>query len=242
MKREYRKWFSPNLQRNMELLVFGHAGEPVIFFPTRTARFYDYEDWRIIEAIRYKIEAGFIQVFCVDSVDSESFYASIHPANKIKRHLQYEQYILQEVLPLIRYFNPQHTGIATAGCSLGGYHALNIAFRHPWLFSKVTGMSSRYDLTLSADKFPDLLNGYFDENVYYNMPSMYMPNLTNSLLLDQIRRLKIELAVGREDPFYENNQRLSDALTHKNIPHHLYVWDEEAHRPRYWRQMVQWYL
>ena len=44
MNREYHKWFSPSLGRDMELLIFGDAGEPVIFFPTRTAHFYDYED------------------------------------------------------------------------------------------------------------------------------------------------------------------------------------------------------
>lgn len=242
MKREYYKWFSPALQRDMELLAFGHAGTPVLFFPTRTAHFYDYENWRIIEAVQHKIDAGSIQVFCVDSVDTESFYATVHPADKIKRHLQYEQYILQEVLPLIRHTNPHYKRIATAGCSLGGYHALNIALRHPWYFSKITGMSARYDLSLSAHNFPDLLNGYFDENVYFNMPSMYIPNLTDPALLHQIRQLTIELVVGKEDPFYENNLHLSRALTIKNIPHQLYAWDEEAHRPRYWRRMVQWYL
>jgi esterase/lipase superfamily enzyme len=242
MKREYRKWFSPALQKDMELLVFGHAGTPVLFFPTRTARFYDYENWRIIDAVKPAIEAGSLQVFCVDSIDTESFYASIHPADKIKRHLQYEQYILQEVLPFIRQTNSYPNGIATAGCSLGGYHALNIALRHPWHFSKVTGMSARYDLSLSSHKFPDLLNGYFDETIYYNMPSMYIPNLTDAVLLQHIKRLKIELVVGREDPFYDNNLNLSNAFTAKNIPHHFYVWDEEAHRPRYWRRMVQWYL
>ena len=66
----------------MELLIFGHAGDPVLFFPTRTARFYDYEDWKVIDAVHTKIEAGKIQIFCLDSVDKESFYAKhLHPAD-----------------------------------------------------------------------------------------------------------------------------------------------------------------
>lgn len=246
MDREYHKWFSPLLQRNMELLVFGHSGTPVLFFPTRTARFYDYENWHIIDAMAQKINDGHIQVFCVDSVDAESFYAPIHPTDKIKRHLQYEAYIMEEVLPFIRRTNistsVDDTGITVAGCSLGGYHALNLVLKHPQYFQKVVGMSARYDLTLSAREFPDLLNGYFDESVYYNMPTKYLPNLTDPVILDQIRKLNIVLVIGRQDPFYENNQHLSRALTAKQIPHHLYVWDEEAHRPRQWRMMVQWYL
>lgn len=246
MKRTYHKSFSPVLQRDMELLVFGDTGTPVLFFPTRTARFYDYENWQIIDAMQEKINSGSIQVYCVDSVDAESFYAPILPTDKIKRHLQYEQYILTEVLPFIEETNPaanrQDHRITVAGCSLGGYHALNISMKHPQYFNKVVSMSARYDLTLSSLKFPDLLNGYIDEDVYYNMPGMYLPHLTDPVILDQIRQIDIALVIGREDPFYDNNQHLSRTLHSLNIPHKLYVWDDEAHRPRHWRSMVQWYL
>lgn len=225
----------------MELLVFGHSGASVLFFPTRTARFYDYENWKIVESLQDKIDQGLLQLFCVDSVDAESFYAHIAPVEKIKRHLQYERYILQEVLPLIIFRNNFKLLIA-AGCSLGGYHAVNIAFKYPDYFNKVVAMSSRYDLTLSANTFPDLFNGYIDQNIYYNMPSMYLPNLTDDSILDNIRKLAITLAIGKEDPFFDNNKHLSAALTNKNIDHSLFIWDDEAHRPRHWRKMVQLYL
>ncbi len=241
MKREYLKFRSAALERDMELLVFGDAGDAVIFFPTRTARFYDYEDWRIMEALASKIDARQLQVYCVDSVDVESFYAQVPPEEKIKRHLQYEKYILDEVIPVIRKKNPG-ARIAVAGCSLGGYHAVNIAFKYPGYFYKIVAMSSRYDLTISTDKFPDLLDGVSDEAVYYNMPSMYMPNLDDSHFLDKIRKLDITIVIGREDPFYENNVQFSDVLKKKKINHQFYVWDEEAHRPRFWRAMVKWYL
>ncbi|HEY8897203.1 MAG TPA: alpha/beta hydrolase-fold protein [Niastella sp.] len=225
----------------MELLVFGHAGTSVLFFPTRTARFYDYENWKIVAALQDKIVQGQLQLFCVDSVDAESFYAPVPPTAKISRHLQYERYILQEVLPLIM-LRSNFTGLTAAGCSLGGYHAVNLAFKYPGYFNKVLAMSARFDLTLSAQTFPDLLNGYIDQNVYYNMPSMYMPNLTDATLLEKIRKLNISLVIGKEDPFFENNKHLSAVLTSKNISHTLYIWDDEAHRPYHWRKMVQLYL
>lgn len=225
----------------MELLVFGHAGASVLFFPTRTARFYDYENWKIVNVLQDKIERGLLQLFCVDSVDAESFYAHVPPADKIARHLQYERYILQEVLPLI-IFRKNFTVLIAAGCSLGGYHAVNIAFKYPVYFNRILAMSARYDLTLSSPSFPDLFNGYVDENIYYNMPSMYMPNLSDPVVLDMIRKLSISLVVGKEDPFFENNKNLSAALTGKNIPHALHIWDDEAHRPYHWRKMVQLYL
>lgn len=241
MKREYFKWFSHRLNREMELLVFGETGTPVLFFPTRTARFFDYENWRIIDAIRPRIEQGWLQVFCVDSYDSESFYSYHHPAEKIRRHLQYESYILEEVIPFI-HGRSNHQKILSAGCSLGGYHAVNIALRHPHFFFKVVGMSARYDLTISCDKFPDLLNGYFDENIYYNMPSMFLPNLNDECLLSQMKSLDVTLVVGNEDPFLSNNQQLASALNKKQVNPKLFVWNEEAHRAYYWRRMVNLYL
>ena len=44
MKREYHKWSSPALGRDMEMLVFGHAGMPVMVFPSSCGRFFEFED------------------------------------------------------------------------------------------------------------------------------------------------------------------------------------------------------
>jgi esterase/lipase superfamily enzyme len=242
MIREYHKWFSPHLQRDMELLIFGHAGDPVLFFPTRTARFYDYEDWQVIDALRRKIEAGYIQVYCLDSVDKESFYAKqLHPAERILRHFQYEKYVLSEVLDLVQKKNPHSTAIA-AGCSLGAWHAINLAFKYPHLFHKVVGLSGRYDLTVSLDHFDDLFDGFRDESIYYNMPSQYIPNLSDPVLIQQLRALEIIFVVGEKDIFLENNQTLSNSLWSKNIWNALHLWDGESHKARYWRHMVQIYL
>ena len=242
MNREYHKWYSPSLQRDMELLAFGHAGIAVLFFPARTGRFYDYENWGVINVIRDKIEQGHMQVFCVDSIDSESFYnESCHPSKKIARYLQYEQYILKEVLPLMQNKNPGVTMIS-AGCSLGAFHAINFAFKHPRYFCKVVGMSGRYDLSQEVSHYCNLLPDYWNEYVYFNMPNQYIPNISDPGLLYFLRNLEIILVVGQEDPFLSSNSYLSQALHYKGIPNSLYIWQEEAHRPRYWRKMVGLYL
>nr|WP_295925144.1 alpha/beta fold hydrolase [uncultured Dyadobacter sp.] len=241
MERAYHKWFSPALKRHMELLVFGHTGTPIIFFPTRSAHFYDFENWRVIDAMKPKIEAGEIQVYCVDSIDSESFYSDAAPPQRIKRHIQYERYILDEVVKFIRIQN-KRKGLIAAGCSLGGYHAVNLALKHPHLFTKVVGMSARYDLTQALPYFADLFDGYFDDNIYYNMPNHFVPKISDPCLLKNLRKLDITLVIGRDDAFLDNNRHLSDSLHRISVPHQLYVWEEEAHRPRYWREMVKIYL
>lgn len=226
----------------MELLVFGHAGDPVLFFPTRTAHFYDYEDWLVIEALRRKIEAGSLQIYCLDSIDKESFYAKdIPPSERITRHLQYERYVLQEVLDLVKKKNANRTFIA-AGCSLGAYHAANLAFRYPALFHKMVGLSGRYDLTTSMEHFEDLFEGYRDENVYYNMPGQFIPNLRDEHFIKLMKAMEIVFVVGEDDVFLENNRAISNALWNKGIWNALNIWDGESHKARYWRHMVQLYL
>lgn len=242
MHREYHAWHSPHLERNMELLQFGHAGARVLVFPTRVGRFFDYENWRLVEALRPKIDAGYLQLFCVDSIDGESFYCDwCRPEDRIKRHLQFERYILHEVLPLTEAENPGSPLIAH-GCSLGAYHALNIAFRHPDRFVKVVSLSGRYDLNMNAGHYRDLFDGYHDEDIYYNNPSHYLPNLTEGELLDNIRKLEIIIATGEADILAQNNRRLSHSLWEKGIWHRFDVWEGEAHRAKYWRKMVPLYL
>lgn len=242
MTRTYLQWKSPALQKEMELLVFGHGGASVLFFPARMGRFYDYENWRVIEAMRGKIEAGHLTIYCVDSADRESFYNNYaHPAHKIQRHLQYERYIMDEVVPFIRKNNPDSYLIA-AGCSLGAFHAVNIALKHPGAFDKVVAMSGRYDLTRQTSHYEDLLHGYWDENVYFNMPLQYLPSLHDDAVLTSLRKTPFVLAVGAEDVIKESNETLNRALAEKGIETYLYFWDSEAHRAKAWRQMVNVYL
>jgi esterase/lipase superfamily enzyme len=242
MKREYHKWYSTHLEKEMELLVFGHAGAKVLFFPPRMGRFFDYENWRIIAALESKITNGDLQVFCVDSVDLESFYNSFkHPGYRIYRHIQYEKYVLYEVLPLANLINP-NPNIISAGCSLGAYHAVNIAMRHPHLFCKVVGMSGRYDLTQSKGYFEDLLSGYHNDFVYFNMPNQFLKNMEDPNLIRQLNEMDIILAVGNEDHFLDSNHKLCGILDEKGISYQLYEWDTEAHKAKYWRKMVGIYL
>jgi esterase/lipase superfamily enzyme len=242
MNREYHKWFSKSLQREMELLIFGRGGRAVLFFPTRMARFYDYENWGIVDAIRSQIDAGQVQLFCVDSIDGESFYnEQLHPYNRMERHLQYEGYLLNEVVPLIKAKN-NGGWLETAGCSMGAYHAVNLAMKHPRLFKKAVGMSGRYDLTSSPGDFKDLLDGYRNETVYLNMPGQYISNLTDCDVLDALRKLEVILAVGETDPFLRGNQEFSALLGNKGIPNQFHQWESNAHRPHYWRRMVPLYI
>lgn len=242
VKREYYKWHSLQLQREMELLVFGHAGARVLIFPTRCGRFYDYENFGLVESIRERIEQGWLQLYCVDSIDEESLYCFwCRPEDRIKRHNLYERYILDDVLPFSERKNPG-SYLISHGCSFGAYHAMNIALRHPSRFGKVVALSGRYDLTAEYSAFRDLFDGYCDEDIYFHMPNMYIPNIQDPVYMDQLRRLEIVFTVGDRDPFFQSNRQLSESLHHKEIPHSFHIWQGRAHKPLHWIKMIHLYL
>jgi len=236
MKREYHKRYSSELGREMEMLVFGHDGLPAIVFPTSCGRFYEFEDRAMVSAVWEKIESGRLQLFCVDSVDAESWYnRNVPPRWRIARHVQYENYILREVLPFVRQQNRQ-PHLVSLGCSLGGYHAANIAFRHPHLFTGMLSMSGAFDMK-------SFLRGYYDEDCYFNLPLDYLPNLHDAGIWDRMRRNTYVLATGVHDHCWNDNERLATELRAKNIPVRLDVWGDNAeHDWPWWQRMVQVYL
>ena len=242
MHREYHHWYSPHLGRVMELLVFGHAGAKVLVFPTRDGRFYEYENLRIVQQLAPKLNAGQLQLFCVDNIAHESVYCFWkQPQERIRHYMRFEEYILQEVLPFMHRKNP-HACTISHGCSLGAFHAATLAFRHPHLFQKLSAFSGRYDLTHAVECFTDLFNGYYDEHVYHYTPTHFLPNLECEQRLHHLRHMDIILVIGKEDPFLGNNHHLSQILHSKGIAHQFFEWEERAHRGKYWRQMAPLYL
>ena len=226
----------------MEFLLFGHAGAKVIVFPTREGRFHEYEDLGLVSCLKDKIEAGELQLYCVDGFAGESFYCNWRrPADRLARHLAYEDYVLHELLPFADSRNP-HPATIAHGCSLGAFSAASIAFRRPERFAKLAAFSGRYDLTHAVESFNDLLDGHHSDDVYYCMPSQFLPGLGCPERLGQLRRLDIVLVIGAEDPFLGNNRHLSRVLGDKGVDHALHVWDGRAHRGRAWRQMAPLYI
>jgi esterase/lipase superfamily enzyme len=219
----------------MELLVFGHAGARVLVFPSSMGSFYEWEDRGMIGALAEHLERGWLQLYCVDSVDSESWYAKWkHPHDRAVRQTQYERYLLTEVLPLTSQKNQNPFLIAT-GASFGAYHAVDLAFRHPQLVNRVLGMSGLYDIK-------EQTGGWSVAEVYFHCPSDFIAHEHDAGRLDALRRMDIVLAIGRNDPLRANNEWMSQVLWQKGIGNALRLWDGWAHDWPYWRQMVRTYI
>ncbi len=236
MHREYHVDHSTALGRPMERLVFGHDGLPVIVFPTSSGRFHEFEDSGMVAAIEHKINGGHMQLFCVDSVDAESWYAeNVEGRWRIARHMQYEQYIMHELLPHIRWRNwsPQ---IAMIGCSFGGFHAASMALRHPDQVTGVLSMGGAFDI----GRF---LRGHYDQDCYFTLPMDFLPNLDDGWYFERYRCNSYVLATGQHDQCWNDNERLAEIMRQKGIPVRLEVWgDSTGHDWPWWRRMLRSYL
>lgn len=219
----------------MELLVFGHGGARVLVFPTSMGRFFEWEDRGMVGALAHPIERGWLQLYCVDSVDAESWYdRRAHPHDRARRHQQYEAYLAGEVLPFAWHRNATPYSIA-AGASFGAYHALNLGLRRPDLIQRVVALAGLYDIKR-------LTGGYSDDLVYSHDPSHYMVHEPPGPRLDAQRRTDIILAIGRDDPNRADNEHLSRTLWSKGIWHAFRLWDGWCHDWPWWRDMIGRYI
>lgn len=239
MKREIHAWHSPRLNKNMEIAVYGHYGFALLLIPTAAADYLEYERFQLINAIKEPINAGKVKVFSINSINSESWLnQQMHPRDKSIRHQQFNEYVFQEVIPFIKTHTSQETAIISCGASLGALHAANLFFRRPDLINGVIAMSGDYNLSTYT-------KGYHDQDVYFNSPEQYLPNLNDDHLLEQIRRSNHIHILSGSGP-WENpdaSRRLSGILNNKGIDHELDIWGYDMdHDWPTWRAMLPHYL
>ena len=239
MNKEYYAWHSPILGVTMPIVSYGHFGPPLLLFPTAAADCEEYERFHLISAVQHHLDAGRLKIYSIDSINRHSWMNDqLHPAERARRQSLYDSYVYQEVAPFI-WDNCKTPGIriATSGASFGAFHALNTLLKHPDRFQMTIAMSGGYELKTYAD-------GYYDENVYFNNPVDYLPNLNDGYVLDQLRHCTITIATGQgsyEAPHH--SQRISDILNSKGIPHYLDMWGYEwPHDWPTWRRMLNVYI
>lgn len=238
MQREIHKWWSPNLNKEMEIVVYGHYGFALLMFPTAAADYLEYERFHLIDTIADFVNRGDVKAFSINSINNESWLnRNMHPAHKAIRHQQYNKYVEEEVVPFIINHSRGHVPIINTGASLGALHAANMFFRRPDLFAGVVAMSGSYNLK-------DYTKGYYDENCYFNSPVDYLTNLRDENVLSKLRNRSIVIASGQGN--YENpdaSKNLSNILNSKGIKHWLDLWGYDMpHDWPTWRKMLPYFL
>ena len=216
----------------MEALVYGHAGAPVLVFPTSRGRFFQWEDFQMIEALRRPLEQGWLQLFCVDGIDSETWYNFERPVVELlEHHHRYEKYLVEEFLPQLRQHNGTPFLIAT-GTSFGAFHAANFAARYPEQVQRVVAMSGDFDVSKNLD------DSYAPPAYFYN-PIAYLAGVQPGEYLNRLRQVEFLLAVGAHDFCLPPSQTLAQLLSRLQVPHRLDIWDAAyIHDWPTWRTMA----
>jgi len=240
----YHRHFSERLGRDMEYKRYGHAGRPVVVFPTSQGRFYQFEDSGGVGALAEFIDTGRIQLFTVDGVDSESFFDKRGGArHRIGRHEAYFAYVREEALPLFaatatdanggRLLKPLMTG-----CSMGGFHSSNFTFRFPELACGVISLSGVYS---TRGFLGDTLEGA----IYYNSPLDYLPGIEGAPL-ERIRALRMVFCCGQgkwEEPMLIETRALEAVLQAKRIPAWVDYWGGDVdHDWPWWHKQLAYFF
>ena len=162
-------WYSERLHRDMPVKVYGHAGKPCLVIPSQDGKHNDFEGFGMVDACAPFIEAGKLRLYCVDTIDAETWSCTWKNArDRIVLHEDWMQYLVQEVLPLMEKENKNQKAM-TMGCSMGAFHAANLFFRFPDRFDTTICLSGIYDAS-------QVLGGYMDDLVYLNSPYHCLQN------------------------------------------------------------------
>ena len=241
MKRRFEKIYSPAIGREMQVLAFGHYGAPVIAFPSGGGQFYDFENNGMVGAIAHLIEAGKVKVFCPEGLDHESWLKfDIDPHWRAVRHNAYENFILDNLIPAIRFdCNDENIRMAVTGASLGAFHAANFALKYPQVIHYALCMSGRYDIV-------DVTGPSGSQELYFNNPMAYVRNLHGDYL-DHVRhQTHIALVCGQgawEDKCLRDTHRLADLFMEKGISHERDIWGYDVeHHWYWWRKQISHHI
>ena len=236
--KDVSKWHSPHVEREMQLVRWGHFGTPVLLYPTAGGDAEEVERFHLIRVLEPLIAAGRIKVYSIDSVAGRAWISGEHSGEYCsKLQNMFDAYIYKEVTPAIRRDCESDTiEIIATGASIGAFNAVATVCRHPDAYKMAIAMSGTYDLS-------KYLEGRFNEDFYFSSPLHYLPKLEGDTLA-MLRSRLILMPTGEGD--YEDigeSWRMARVLGEKRIPNRVDPWGREYHHNwNTWREMLPKYL
>ncbi len=225
------------------VLAYGYYGRPLLVFPSDGGRCGDWEDRGMVDAVGDLVDAGRVKLYCVDSYDASSWRnSSLSLEERARRHGGYEDWVLNQVVPLIHNDCQGTPQVMLAGCSFGAYHAANFALKQADLFPLAICMSGVYDVSVVGGGWER------GDAVYFNNPMDYMVHADGDHL-DWLRRsTHLVLVCGQgmwEDTTgaLEATKAFGGLLASKGISHELDLWGHDVpHDWPSWRAQLAHHL
>ncbi len=241
MNGRYHRLPSQHMGRDVHLWAYGHFGPPMIVFPTAAGFAHEWQQQGMIDALAPLLQAGRLKLYCPESNVAEAWTRRDRdPRWRISRHLAYERFVLEELVPAVRADCNQPGGrVAVAGASLGAMYAANMALKFPETFWWALCMSGRYEVRGFTD-------GHDDADVYYNNPLAYVWNLDGAHLQRVREHTGLTLVCGQgqyEDNCIEETTLLAHALATKGVPVERDLWGHDvAHDWTWWQRQARLHL
>ncbi|MCP3981805.1 MAG: esterase [bacterium] len=231
---------SKAMGEKMFLWRFGHYGQPLLVFPSSAGMAHEWEFNGLIGVLEPTIRAGKLKLYCTESNVTEAWFSDLPPEKRIKRHMAFEKYVVDELVPhILEDCETPDIPIWIAGTSLGGYYSANLLLKHPGLFSYALCLSGRYDARILTDGFDNL-------DVYYCNPMAFVPNLHGEQLESARQNVHLDLVVGQGDHEgrnIEQTKQFASILASKGISHRCELWgDDVTHEWTWWNRQALFYL
>jgi esterase/lipase superfamily enzyme len=217
--------------------------QPLLAFPSLSGRVWDFEGYGMVEAIRSFIEEGRVTLYAADGVDWQSWAAADKtPEERAARHRQYNDYLVDELLPMIREQTRRDTLWAT-GCSGGAFHSTSLWVRHPELVDGVIALSGVYQLRRFVGDYdahtilPEVLAA---------SPLDRLPREVDEARMARYRRSKLAFCVGQgawEDDMLADTRAMEALFIEKAIPGFFDYWGHDVnHDWPWWQKMLPYLL
>ena len=227
------------LGRRMEVRSYGTGGLPVIAFPSQDGMADQWKGFGMVDALAPWLETEQIRLFTVDTVDVKS-WSNKHASKdfRIRTQEAYFRWIVDEVVPMVREFNPGGKAPLLTGCSMGGAHAAICLLRRPDLFSGMIALSGSYDCRFFT-------GGYTDERWLRNSGADLLKQ-ASAETVSLLRQRSIVLCCGQgegEEIEIDATRILEKDLKDRGIPAWVDWWGTDVnHDWVWWRPQIRYFL
>ncbi len=240
MEVRYFKEYSHNLDREMEFKIYGNGGKLCLAFPPQDGRFFDFENYGMVETIRPWIEEGRVMVVGVDAIDGETWSSGGDPRQRLELHERWFRYVTDELVPRCHELGADCRKGLTTGCSMGALHAANFFFRRPDVFDAVVSLSGLFDANF-------FFGSYHDDLTYANSPLQFLPNMPDDHpWMDLYRQSDIILCSGQgawDEEMMAHERRLESILHVKGVPVWADYWGPDVcHDWPWWQKQLPYFF
>jgi esterase/lipase superfamily enzyme len=232
------RWFSPRLEREVDVVRWGESGTPVLAFPTAGGDAEEIERFHLVDACGELLAAGRVKLYSLDSINGRALLT--HEGTTGHRawlQRQFLEFVRHEVVPAVRAdCHDPDVEVVTTGSSIGAFNALACVCLYPDVFRGAICMSGTYDLRRFYD-------GEVGEDFYESSPLHFVPSLEGERL-EALRKRFVVLASG-EGPNEDIGESWAVArvLGDKGIPNRVDSWGADVpHDWATWRAMLPGYL